>query len=107
MNDRSANRAPELVLMISTDLTGQIEVVPGIEIGVAQEFEQVSVETVGAGLGDDVDLPAAVVPVLGIVVVGQDPKFRDGIQVGNRSRASVTTFLHGRPVQKKAVIGLA
>src|SRR5215472_6672060 len=107
MNDRSANRAPELVLVISPDLTGQIEVVPGIEIGVAQEFEQVSVEAVGTGFGDDVDLPAAEVSVLGIVVVCQDAKFRDGVKVGNRSRPTVAALLDGCSIQKKAVISFA
>ena len=93
-NDRAAKCSAELVLVVSAFLPRWIEVVARIQIGVAQEFEDVSVPLVCAGFGYDVDLRAGIIAVFGIGVVGQNAKFRDGIEVRNRARTRISNFLN-------------
>ncbi len=61
------------------------------------------------GFGDDfwyhitADHAAAVVSVLGVEVVGQDPKFGDGIQVGDNQCAAIHQILYIAPVDDEPV----
>jgi hypothetical protein len=97
-NDRSTQGASKLILVIGAAIA-PIEIVGGIEICVAEEFKNISVNLIGTGLGDDIDLPAAIVTVLGIEVVGQNTEFRDRIQIGDGGGATIAKFLYGSAVQ--------
>src|SRR5262249_23540436 len=103
--DGPTERAAELVLVVGS--AQRIEESASIEISVAEKLENVTVEMVCSRLSDDVDLPAAVVAVLRIIVVGQNSEFRDRIQVGNRRRPTETGLLHGGPVKQEAIARLA
>src|SRR5580692_9699449 len=62
LNDRTAKRSTELVLVIRRSLA-LIEEVRGVKIGVPQELENISVVQVRTGLGNHVNLTAAVVAI--------------------------------------------
>ncbi len=104
MDDRAADRSPKLILMVGSNFSYRIEEVARVQIGVAQKFECVSMEAVCPRLGNDVDLPTAVVAILGVIVVGQNTKLRDGIKVGNCRCAAIAPFLHHRSIQEKSVV---
>ena len=46
-------------------------------------------KVVGARLGDYVDLPAAVIAIFGIEVVGDNAKFRNRVEIGNDGSAVI------------------
>ncbi len=58
---------------------------------------------IGAGFGHNIHHAPAVVAVLGVKVVGQNPELGDGIEVGNHQSAAVHEFLHIAPVDHEAV----
>ena len=60
-------------------------------------------ERVGAGLGDDVDLAAAELAVLGVEVTGENAELGDGIEVGNDGRAHVDVFFDVAAVDDEGV----
>ena len=70
---RSARRIPEIVV--------------GIQSGVPEEFKRAAVKTVGAGLGDDVDVGARIAAVASIVIRGLNLEFLDGVRIRGRKRA--------------------
>ena len=74
--DGPAECAAELILVIGAALS-RVEIIRGIEIGIAQEFEKVAVILVRAGFGDHVDKSAAVVAVFGVEIVGEYAKFSE------------------------------
>ncbi len=99
--DRAADGSPELVL-VKRAARGR-KIVAGIEIRVAQEFEDIAVECVGAGLRDHVDLASAELAVFRVEVAGENPELGDGIQVGNDRRAHVDVLFDVASIQHKAV----
>src|SRR5271156_6231537 len=70
--DGAADGAAELVLIEGA--AGGRKVVARVEIGIAQECEEIAVKGVGAGFGDDVDLAAAELAILGVEITGEDAK---------------------------------
>ena len=98
----AAERAAKLVLVIGAALS-LVEEVRGIEIGIAHEFEKISVVAVGAGLGYHVDQAAAVIAVLGVGIVCQDAKLINRIEVGNRAGAGKSELLHQHSIQDETV----
>src|ERR1039458_7007124 len=99
--ERAAQRAPELVL-VKCAARGR-KVVAGIQVRVAQEFEDIAVECIGTGLGDYADLPSAELAVFRVKVTGEYPELGDGIQVGNDRRAHVDVFFDVASIQHKTV----
>jgi hypothetical protein len=68
--DRPAHRAAELILPVETPL-GRKEI-PRVQVRVPQELERAPVQHVVARFRDHVDNAAAVIPVLGVEIVGQN-----------------------------------
>ena len=101
LSDRAAERAAELVL-IERAARGR-KIVARIEIGVAEEFENVAVKCIGAGFRDHVDLSAAEFAVFGVEVVGENPKLGDGIEVRNNRRAHVDVLFHVASIHDETV----
>ena len=79
-------------------MTGLKEI-GGIQVGVAEELESTAMILVRAGLGNHIDLAAAVITVFRVEVVGQYPELGDRIKVGNGSRSREARFLHRHPVR--------
>jgi hypothetical protein len=75
--DRAANHAAKDVL--NEDAALRSIVVARIESSIAKKLEDITMELVGSGLCDDVDLTAAEVTVFGIEVVRDNTKLGDGI----------------------------
>ena len=73
---RAAERRAELVAR-EVGLAGDVEVVARVERVVAMELEGAAAERVGAGLGQDVDLPAVVAAELRAVGVRFDAELAD------------------------------
>ena len=88
---RATKCSAKLVLNVNAASWGIV--VPGIQVSVAQKVEGVAVKTVGSGLGDDIDLAAAVVAIFGIEVIGNNAKFGDRVQIWNERGAIVNAFL--------------
>src|SRR5262249_20728706 len=61
------------------------------------------VEFIGTRLRDDVDLPARIVPIFRIEVVGHDTKLGDRVEIGNHSCPGKGKFLNGRSIQQETV----
>ena len=99
--DRAADGSSKLVL-VERAARGR-KIVAGIQIGVAQEFEDIAVECIGPGFRDHVDLAAAELAVFRVEVAGENPELGDGIQVGNDRRAHVDVFFDVASIQHKAV----
>ena len=55
------------------------------------------------GFGDHIDNAAAVVPVLRVEVIGQNPELGDRIEIGNNGGAAVHQFLHVAAVDHETV----
>src|SRR5689334_10529703 len=64
-------------------------------------------ERIGSRLGHYVYLAAAVVPVLGVKVIGYDAEFGDGIEIWNYGSPVVLALFHVRPVDHEPIGGLA
>ena len=61
------------------------EVVAGVDIAVAQEFEQVAMQSIGAGLGDDVDQASGMVAVARRQGTGLDAEFLERVRERDRA----------------------
>ncbi len=103
--DGTAECSPELVL--PKNWNGVREILRGIQCSIPKELEPAAMKLVRPRLGHDVDLSATIVPVLGVEVVGNDAKLRDGIEVGNNRGAVVLPLLDIRSVDHEAVGRLA
>ena len=67
----AAKSSTELILLeISTGSSG--EEVGGVEIGIAEKVERVSVKLIGSGFSDNIDLAAAEVSIFRVEIVGND-----------------------------------
>ena len=65
--------------------------IEGVERGIAEVVEQISVQIVGAGLGDGVHYAAGSLAELRAVIAGADLEFLDGVEaigVGDRGTAA-------------------
>ena len=100
-SDRSAESPPKLVLLKCP--TRGRKVVARIEVCIAQELENIAVKCIGTGLSYNVDLAAAELAVFGIEVIGENPKFINGIEVGNDRRPHVDVFFDIASIDHKAV----
>ena len=100
---RAAEGEPELVAAEVRLLHG-VEVVAGVEGVVAVELVDAAVEGVGAGLRDDVDLPARAPPELGAVGVRLDAELAHGLRAeggpGRAPRRAVREVVHERAVEE-------
>ncbi len=74
-----------------------------IQIGIAQKFESVAVQRVGAAFGHHVHDAAGIVAKFGVEVVGQHAEFGKRIEIGNDAGAAVHLFLHVGTVHQKSV----
>ena len=68
------------------------KVILGIQLIVAQEFENVPVKAVGTRLGDGIDDRTAEFSVFRIKTVRNQSEFLDGVQVGNQPCAEVASL---------------
>ena len=78
--DGAANRGAELIL--AKRIAGELEIVAGVELFVAEELPGGAVEGVGAGLRGDVDDAARDLAELGEIVVGLDLELLDVVEDG-------------------------
>ncbi len=60
-------------------------------------------KVVGAGFGDDIDLAAAELAVLGVEVIREDAELGDGIEIGNDCRAHVDVFFDVASIHDETV----
>ena len=94
-----------LILMKGRALRG--EVIPCIEIGIAEELEDVAMKGVCPGLCNDIDDATGKAAILGVHVARENAKFSDGIEVGNDARLLADRLLHAGAVQVVGIIGFA
>ena len=64
-------------------------------------------QLVRSGFRDDVDDAAAIVAELGVEVIGEDAKFRDGVEIRDDGSPAVHQFLHVAAIHHEAVCILA
>src|ERR1700730_3826386 len=103
--DRPAHRIAKL---ISAQFgLGRHKVVASIEDVVTPELEDITVKTVGAGLSDSVHDCAAELAIFGIEAIGNQPEFRNRVEVGNETRAQVAAFADIASVHQKGVCRFA
>ena len=100
--DGPAESAAKLVLVIGRPLSAG-KVIRGVEIRIAQELKRVSVVLVGAGFCYDVNLAAAVVPVLGVIIIRQNAKLGDRVEIGNCAGAGKSRLLYKYPIQDETI----
>src|SRR5258708_541343 len=79
------------------------EIVSGIERPVTQKLERTSVNSIGSRFRNDVNLPARIVAVLGVEIVGHDAKLGDGVKVWNNPSSGKGEFLHRGSVQQETI----
>ena len=70
---RAAESSTKLILL-EISPSSSSEEVGGVEIGIAEKVERVSVKLIGSGFGDDIDLAAAEVSIFRVEIVGNDAK---------------------------------
>ena len=80
LKNGTAERTAKLIL--AEGAAGWREVVACVEIGIAEEFERVTVKCVGSGFSDHADLACAAGAELRGIVAGVDAKFRNGFEAG-------------------------
>src|SRR6185369_14530167 len=78
-NDGPAHGPAELILLKNPAF--RRKEILCVENCVAQELERAPVNLVRAGLGHNIDDAAAVVAILGVEIVGKNPKLRYGIEI--------------------------
>ena len=81
LDEGPAESGAELVLLVLRP-SEEVESVASIELFVAQEFVQVTVESIGAGLDDGIHDGAVAAAELGTVGVGLDLEFTNGVDGG-------------------------
>jgi hypothetical protein len=64
-------------------------------------------KAIGTRLRHDVDLAAAVIPILGVKLVGDNAKFRNRIEIGNDRGPVGLAFFHVRAVHHESIRGFA
>src|SRR6185295_12703333 len=99
--DRTADRSTKLVLAIEAAF--RREKVSGIERGVSQELKSASVNLIGTRLGDHIHHAAGIVAILGVEIVGKNPKLGDRIQIRNYRRASIHQFFNVSAVDQESI----
>src|SRR5215469_10933721 len=81
LSDRSANRTTELILPVRFALRRKKSL--GVQYRVSQKVKSAAVKAICPRLGHHIHDTAAIVAVLGVEVVGQNPEFGDRIEIGN------------------------
>ena len=106
LDDRAAGRVTELIA--AEFRLGRREVVFCVELIVAQEFERIAVETVGAGLRDGVDDRAAELAVFGVEAVGDQAEFSSiESRLGTKPAPRLRPFTNVAAVYQESVGGVA
>jgi hypothetical protein len=82
------------------------EVVPRIEISVAEELEDVAMKGVRSRLGDHINNTAGEAPVLRVHVARQNAKLGNGIKVRDNAGLLSDSLLYAGPVQVIGVVRL-
>src|SRR6266403_1829510 len=67
------------------------------------KLKSAAVKGVGAGLGGDVNLAAAIVAIFSVKIIGDDAKFRDRVQIGQYAGTIVPALLHVRAIHHESV----
>jgi hypothetical protein len=83
------------------------EVVTRVQMGVAEEFEEIAVEVVSAGLRDDFDDAAGEAPILGIYVARKNAELGNRVKIRNDPGLLADGLLHACAVEVVGVVGLA
>jgi hypothetical protein len=107
--DRAADRVAPVVLVVDWFGIAVPLVDPsvGVPAAVALDVVERSAEAVGAALGDRSDLQTGRPAVLGLVALGEDLHFADGLDV-HRQHGAVVAGIHGRDaVHHQVVLRLA
>src|SRR5581483_7315403 len=92
LEERTSYRVSKL---ISAQFSfGRVEEITGIEIVIAEKLKCVAMESVAAGFRDRVHYAAAVFAVFRVEAVGNEPEFLNGIKVGNKAGALVSTLAY-------------
>ncbi len=86
---------------------GGREEIGGIQLVVAQELEYISMDSVGARLGDGVQHRSAEFSVFGVEAVGDKTKFLDGVKIRHQPGAQVAALAYIASVHKKRVCRFA
>jgi hypothetical protein len=81
--------------------------VRGIHLVVAEELEYVTMEAVGARLGDGIHHRAAELSVLRVEAVRNQTKFLNRIEIRNQTGTQISPFADVAPVHQKGVGCLA
>ena len=94
--DGAADGAAEVVVAQrgNRNVVAVVEIGVGVEHIVAEELVEVPVELVGAGAGDDVDLPAGAAAEFGVVVAALHGELGDGVDAGIGEQREVRAAVH-------------
>ena len=95
---RSAERAAELVALEWLPLKGKE--IAGIQLVIAQEFEQIAVELIAAGLGCGVEEASSAIEFSGVGIL-LDAELLQGIDRGLDEGASLVLLADVDTVQKE------
>ena len=106
--DRSAEGGAKLVLpqrgfLSCRSRLWNIEIVSGVQSGVAQKLEDVAVIVVGARLDDRVDGAAVAAAVARVGVLGLFRELLNGVDGREESRHAVMVLLVANAIQKRAI----
>src|SRR5208282_2605433 len=101
LSERAAERSSKLVLL-ELCAFGR-EVVARVKIGITQKLETVSVKLTATRLGENENLPTAVIAVFGIETVGQNAQLLDRIEIRNNGGSHVDVLLHVTAVDAKPI----
>src|SRR5207302_4518317 len=99
--DGSTQCAAKLILSI--EAARWREEIAGIERSIPQELKAAPVQLVGAAPRDNVDDTAAIVPVLGVEIIGQDAELGNRIETRYDRGAAVHQFLDVASIYHEAV----
>src|SRR5206468_7661172 len=75
----------------------------GVELVIAQELEDIAVNAVGSRLGDGIHHSATEFAVFGVEAVGDQPEFRDRIQIRDKARAQVSALTDVTAINQERV----
>ena len=94
-NEGASQRRAELLLMQRRH--GRLEVISRVQIVVARKFKKRTVQSIGAGAGDDVDHAAGAASKLGVKVAREQGEFLHRIGVRSQLSATVRAVVRETP----------
>ena len=97
LNDGTSQRASELIALQRVAFL--CKKVPGIESRIADKLKRVTVQLVGARLGDGVDRPARFETAVGAHTAGLDLEFLQGVGEWQRHLCTVVRIVMHRSIQ--------